>query len=93
MPKVNFILNGKPVTASYEPGMTFLEVLREECRITSAKNGCAPEGTCGCCAVLFDAQVNFGLHEHQIVQRDAAPPSVGPNRNGSSRDSCGEKDA
>ena len=56
MPKINFILNGKPVTASYEPGMTFLEVLREECGITSAKNGCSPEGACGCCAVLFDGR-------------------------------------
>ena len=56
MPKINFILNGKPVTASYEPGMNFLEVLREECGITSAKNGCAPEGACGCCAVLFDGR-------------------------------------
>jgi len=36
--------------------MTFLDVLREECRVTSPKNGCAPEGTCGCCAVLFDGR-------------------------------------
>jgi len=56
MPKVSFTLNGKPVTASYEPGMHFLEVLREECGIVSAKNGCAPEGTCGCCLVLIDGR-------------------------------------
>ena len=56
MPKINFQLNGKPVTASYEPGMDFLEVLREECGIVSAKNGCAPEGTCGCCTVLVDGK-------------------------------------
>ena len=56
MPKVNFTLNGKPVASSYEPGMQFLEVLREECGIVSAKNGCAPEGTCGCCAVLVDGR-------------------------------------
>ena len=36
--------------------MTFLDVLREECRLTSPKNGCAPEGACGCCAVLFDGR-------------------------------------
>ncbi len=52
MPDVKFVLNGKAVDASYEPGMHFLEVLREECGITSAKNGCAPEGACGCCVVL-----------------------------------------
>lgn len=56
MPKVQFILNGKQVTVPYEPGMHFLEVLREECGIVSAKNGCAPEGTCGCCAVLVDSR-------------------------------------
>src|SRR6266705_7073588 len=54
MAKVNFTLNGKPVTVSYEPGMHFLEILREECGIVSAKNGCAPEGTCGCCLVMID---------------------------------------
>jgi selenium-dependent xanthine dehydrogenase len=56
MPKVNFTLNGKPTSPKYEPGMHFLELLREEYGITSAKNGCAPEGTCGCCAVLVDGQ-------------------------------------
>ena len=56
MPKVSFKLNGKPVTASYEPGMHFLEVLREECGIVSAKDGCAPEGTCGCCTILVDGR-------------------------------------
>lgn len=56
MPEINFTLNGNPATASYETGMTFLEVLREECGVVSPKNGCAPEGVCGCCAVLVDGQ-------------------------------------
>jgi selenium-dependent xanthine dehydrogenase len=56
LPKVNFTLNGKPIACSYEPGMHFLEVLREECGIVSAKNGCAPEGACGCCAVEVDGR-------------------------------------
>ena len=56
MPKVQFKLNGRPAEASYEPGMNFLDVLREECGITSAKNGCAPEGTCGCCTVMVDGR-------------------------------------
>jgi CO/xanthine dehydrogenase Mo-binding subunit/aerobic-type carbon monoxide dehydrogenase small subunit (CoxS/CutS family) len=54
MPSIRFNLNGKPVVAQYEPGMQFLEVLREECGVVSAKDGCAPEGTCGCCVVLID---------------------------------------
>src|SRR5213592_3164523 len=56
MPKITFHLNGKVTEASCEPGMHFLEVLREECGIVSAKDGCAPEGTCGCCLVLIDGR-------------------------------------
>jgi len=54
MPRIQFTLNGTAVDASYEPGMHLLEVLREECGVTSPKNGCAPEGACGCCLVLID---------------------------------------
>ncbi len=54
MPRITFNLNGKAVEASYEPGMHFLEVLREECGVVSVKDGCAPEGTCGCCLVMVD---------------------------------------
>jgi len=54
MPSIRFTLNGKETVASYEPGMHLLEVLREECGIISAKNGCAPEGACGCCLVTID---------------------------------------
>src|SRR3977135_2772185 len=54
MPRVKFNLNGRATDAAYEPGMHFLEVLREECGVVSAKNGCAPEGTCGCCLVMID---------------------------------------
>jgi xanthine dehydrogenase molybdenum-binding subunit len=56
MPKVTFTLNGRKITVPYEAGMHFLEVLREECGITSPKDGCAPQGYCGCCAVLVDGQ-------------------------------------
>jgi xanthine dehydrogenase molybdenum-binding subunit len=56
MPKTHFTLNGQSVCASSEPGMHLLEVLREECGIVSAKDGCAPEGACGCCAILVDGQ-------------------------------------
>jgi xanthine dehydrogenase molybdenum-binding subunit len=54
MPRITFTLNGRSTDAAYEPGMHFLEVLREECGIVSPKDGCAPEGTCGCCLVLID---------------------------------------
>src|SRR5581483_7787299 len=56
MPHVTFTLNGTPTDASYEPGMTLLDVLREECGVLSAKSGCAPEGACGCCLVNIDGK-------------------------------------
>src|SRR6185295_16068356 len=54
MPRIKFTLNGRATEADYETGMHFLEVLREECGVVSPKNGCAPEGTCGCCLVMID---------------------------------------
>jgi xanthine dehydrogenase molybdenum-binding subunit len=36
--------------------MHFLEVLRERCGVTSPKDGCAPQGTCGCCTILVDGK-------------------------------------
>jgi xanthine dehydrogenase molybdenum-binding subunit len=56
MPRIAFKLNDKEIEANYEPGMHLLEVLREECGITSCKNGCAPEGACGCCLVMIDGK-------------------------------------
>jgi len=56
MPRLDFQLNGKKTEANYESGMHLLEVLREECGVTSCKNGCAPEGACGCCLVMIDGK-------------------------------------
>lgn len=56
MPVLSFTLNGQKATAAYEPGMCFLEVLREECGILSPKDGCAPQGACGCCTIFVDGQ-------------------------------------
>ncbi len=56
MPELLFELNGLATEVSYDEGMNFLEVLRENCGITSAKDGCAPQGFCGCCTVLVDGR-------------------------------------
>jgi xanthine dehydrogenase molybdenum-binding subunit len=56
MPQLTFLLNGRERVAEYEEGMTFLEVLRDVCGITSPKDGCAPQGYCGCCAILLDGR-------------------------------------
>jgi aldehyde oxidoreductase len=54
--EISFRLNGQPTTVSYDDGMHFLEVLRECCGVTSAKDGCAPQGVCGCCTILLDGK-------------------------------------
>ncbi len=56
MPTVTFTLNGRATAAPYEEGMHLLEVLREACGVTSPKDGCAPQGVCGCCTVLVDGR-------------------------------------
>ena len=36
--------------------MSMLELLREDCGVTSVKDGCAPEGSCGACTVLLNGR-------------------------------------
>ena len=80
MPSIRFTLNGKPTEATYESGMHLLEVLREECGVVSAKNGCAPEGACGCCLVMIDGRPALSclrkpeqMDGHEIVTLDGLP--------------------
>jgi aerobic-type carbon monoxide dehydrogenase small subunit (CoxS/CutS family) len=52
--RVGFECNGAPVEIGVAPGESLLSVLRERLGIVSAKDGCAPQGQCGCCTVLVD---------------------------------------
>ena len=51
---IEFRLNGSEVRVEPRPGESLLEVLRERCGITSLKDGCSPQGQCGCCLALVD---------------------------------------
>jgi xanthine dehydrogenase molybdenum-binding subunit len=80
MPRIKFTLNGRATEAEYQPGMHFLEVLREECGVVSAKNGCAPEGICGCCLVMIDGHPALSclrkpeqLEGHDVVTVEGLP--------------------
>jgi aerobic-type carbon monoxide dehydrogenase small subunit (CoxS/CutS family) len=55
-PVVAFLCNGRPVDVDAAPNESLLNVLRERLGITSAKDGCAPQGQCGCCTVLVDGE-------------------------------------
>lgn len=51
---IEFVLNGTPQRVDPRPDERFLETLRERCGITSLKDGCSPQGQCGCCVALVD---------------------------------------
>ena len=56
MQTITFTLNGKAFTARVDDGSSLMEVLREQAGLISPKNGCAPQGSCGCCTVLVDGR-------------------------------------
>ena len=52
---ITLIVNGEPANVSADhPHL--LAALREELDVTSAKDGCSPQGQCGCCTVLLDGK-------------------------------------
>lgn len=51
--RVDFELNGKPVTVDAKPNMTLLSLLRDELNVKSVKKGCEL-GECGACTLLID---------------------------------------
>jgi aerobic-type carbon monoxide dehydrogenase small subunit (CoxS/CutS family) len=53
VPPIALEVNGKPVEVP-DDGSTLLAVLREGLGLTSVKDGCSPQGQCGCCTVLVD---------------------------------------
>ena len=53
--KIQFELNGKPVTLETEPDQTLLWVIRANLNLTGTKYGCG-EGYCGACTVLINGE-------------------------------------
>jgi xanthine dehydrogenase small subunit len=51
---VALTVNGEPVVSA--PTGSLLDVLREQLGLRAAKDGCSPQGQCGCCTVLVDGQ-------------------------------------
>src|SRR5438128_5572743 len=46
-------VDGRQVEVA-DDGGSLLEVLRDRLGVRSPKDGCAPQGQCGCCTVLVD---------------------------------------
>ena len=53
---MQFSCNGDQVEVDTSPGESLLSVLRERLGVVSPKDGCAPQGQCGCCTVLVDGE-------------------------------------
>jgi aerobic-type carbon monoxide dehydrogenase small subunit (CoxS/CutS family) len=52
--EIAFTLNGAPARSAAD-GRTLLEALRD-LGVHSTKDGCSPQGQCGCCTVWVDGQ-------------------------------------
>jgi aerobic-type carbon monoxide dehydrogenase small subunit (CoxS/CutS family) len=50
---VQFQVDGRDVTVP-DDGASLLEALRDRLGLRSPKDGCSPQGQCGCCTVLVD---------------------------------------
>jgi selenium-dependent xanthine dehydrogenase len=57
--RLEFTLNGAPVSTPVLEDENLLETLRERLFQTSPKNGCSPQGQCGCCTVLLDGKATL----------------------------------
>jgi len=69
---IEFLLNGKAVSVEPRVGESLLETLRERCGIRSLKDGCAPQGQCGCCLALVDghAKVTCAMPARSAAGRE-----------------------
>lgn len=56
MVRLEFKLNGHSRAVEVDDESTLLEVLRNDCGQISPKDGCSPQGQCGCCTVLVDGR-------------------------------------
>ncbi len=54
--QIEFTLNATAHAVEVEDGTSLLEVLRDSCGVISPKDGCSPQGQCGCCTVIVDGR-------------------------------------
>jgi carbon-monoxide dehydrogenase small subunit len=52
---INFMLNGRPVTADVKPHHNVVELLQSQFALFGARESCG-QGLCGCCTVLVDGK-------------------------------------
>jgi xanthine dehydrogenase small subunit len=68
---ITFILNNKTIKTSEHSGMTLLDFVRYEQRLTGTKIGCR-EGDCGACTILV------GTVENDVIQYQSITSCISP---------------
>jgi aerobic-type carbon monoxide dehydrogenase small subunit (CoxS/CutS family) len=84
--KIEFTLNGSPVSVDAPADISLLELLRDYLNLTGTKEGCGV-GECGACSVLLDGQLvnSCMVLAPQAGERDVVTiegvrgPDGGPN--------------
>ena len=78
---MDFTLNGRAVSVDVRPGASLIDVLRDDLGVTSVKDGCAPEGSCGACTVLIDGKAVVSCAQkaeraagRQVMTQEGLPP-------------------
>ena len=79
---VQFQLDGRQVEVD-DDSVSLLDALREELGVRSAKDGCSPQGQCGCCTVLVDGSPRVAcvtpvrrVAGREVTTLDGLDPSV-----------------
>lgn len=82
----SFRLNGRETRFTGDAMRRLLDVVREDCGLTGAKEGCG-EGECGACAVLLDGEVVcsclvpvFQVEGREVKTIEAVGPEGGLDR-------------
>jgi aldehyde oxidoreductase len=80
---MEFTLNGHATTAEVDEGSSLLDLLRVGCGLTSVKDGCAPEGSCGACTVIVDGKAVVSCAQRarhvagkHVVTQEGLPPET-----------------
>ena len=63
MSDIQLTVNGRNVSVDVDDAETLLDVLRDHLGLLAAKDGCQPEGYCGCCTVIVDGRARVACSQ------------------------------
>jgi selenium-dependent xanthine dehydrogenase len=63
MTEISLTVNRREVTVDVDEDETLLDLLRDHMGLLAAKDGCQPEGYCGCCTVIVDGRARVACSQ------------------------------